>query len=331
MNIRLATDADRLSWNQYVAGLSGIPELQYEWKYVLHQSYGVETHFFIAEENNEICGVCPVYVITDWKRRKYLYSIKFGLQGTNNSIRERLLVAVHEFCGQHDIRGDFIAAGTIPIQNLYKESIRKTIILNIPATREEAWAGLRNKTRNMIRKSERAGLSLEYNGREYLQEFYDIYAARMLEKGIPIHSYEFFKSMASHFKNSLDLILAKKDSRIIAGILMLRGKDYALYPYQVYRTGFDQYAPTQFLIWEAMKVCINSGISILDMGESKEGSNVYQSKINFGGEPRDVYYYTTMRTPSISFPPLLSRVFPCLPYPLKLRAGVWMKKQGRLI
>jgi hypothetical protein len=55
------------------------------------------------------------------------------------------------------------------------------------------------------------------------------------------------------------------------------------------------------LNWAAMKRCAERGVGILDMGESRKGSPVFQSKANFGGTPRDVFYYKVGRRAARSF------------------------------
>ena len=63
----------------------------------------------------------------------------------------------------------------------------------------------------------------------------------------------------------------------------LLAKDAATYPFNVCLKDSHQYAPNPLLLWEALMACVERGVSLLDMGESSEGSSVYRFKKNFGG------------------------------------------------
>jgi hypothetical protein len=79
------------------------------------------------------------------------------------------------------------------------------------------------------------------------------------------------------------------------------------------------------------------------MGESKEGGNVYLSKINFGGQPRDVYYYTTFLPQGIvesnlkgpigenQSSSLIFRLLNNAPIYIKKRLASYTKKTQRII
>ncbi len=59
------------------------------------------------------------------------------------------------------------------------------------------WSGLRDKTRNMIRKGQRAGLTVVTDA-NCLKPAYDVYADHMLALGVSIHSFRFFETACRH-------------------------------------------------------------------------------------------------------------------------------------
>ena len=201
--------------------------------------------------------------------------------------------------------------------------------MKLAGDEKEMWNALRNKTRNMIRKAQNAGLIVE-QGFHNLEAFYRIYTRRMLEKNIPIHRYRFFETIAENLKDRVTLLAVKDRSKVVGGLFLLYGQRNAIYPYQASLRKGEQLASNQLLIWEAMRFCRTKGIDTLDMGESKAGSPVYQSKINFGGTPREVYYYGKhARVSSVSVLPGL--IFSHAPLWLRAAIGPWVKRQGRII
>ena len=351
MQIRLATEKDRAAWDSYIDRFPDIPYLNYYvWKEVLERNYKVKPLFFMALNiNNEICGVCSTYVIRDIGNKRYLYSLKFGLLVTNANIQNKMLIHLKTFCEKNNIVFCSVTSGYEKVTSGFKETTKTTLILKFSDTEEEAWKGLRDKTRNMIRKANRSGLIAE-RGFHNLKDFYNIYLRNMLYKGVPIHSYGFLLGLSEEMRGRSELIIAKRQDRILAGILILYSKAIAIYPFQSALMDSRKYAPNQFLIWEAMKSCIKNNIYMLDMGEASKGGDGYQFKKNYGGKPTDVYYYNPLQLMKVQelkkdslsknnkmltkhspFSMLSKIILKYSPFWLKKKIGLWLKTKTRII
>lgn len=332
MNIRLAADADRDAWNIYVKTHPEVPPLvRYEWRTILERAYRVPTYFFLAEDDGgAVKGICATYVTKPWGGKPMLYSLRFGLLADGEAVGQALLSHIRNFCSTQGIGAYLVTSGYNLFQN-DKVETKKTVGLCLLDSEKEMWNSLRNKTRNMIRKAQKAGLIVE-RGFENVEAFYRIYAKRMLEKGVPIHSLAFFKQTIKELKDFAELLVVKRGGMPVGGLLLLVDKHTAIYPYQASLPEGEQYASNQLLIWEAMHLCHRRGITMLDMGESKEGSSVYQSKLNFGGTPRDVYYYSFGGNGSPSILSAMSQIlFARAPFWVRKKIGPWIKQQGRVI
>lgn len=345
VKVKLAEENDRQLWEAYLDKFPSNPSLnRYVWKEILEKSYKVETFFFVAwDDKSDICGVLPAYAVRDFRGRKRLYSLKFGLIADSNDIKSKLLDCLKTFCRKNDIVSNSVTSGYQKIPVHFKETIKKTIVLDLADNEEATWESLRDKTRNMIRKARKSGLTIE-RGFSNLKKFYDIYVMNMLTKDVPIHSYKFFNNICEKKKDNVELIVANINGKVIAGILILFSKNIATYPFQVSLNDYRKYAPNQLLIWEAMRVCIKKGIFTLDMGESKEGGGVYLSKINFGGNPCNIYYYNTFASQKenhdnnmrksariLSAVRLVNSLFKNSPFWLKKKIGLWIKTKGKFI
>lgn len=341
MIIRLATRENSAAWDGYLDKFPGIPPMnRYAWKGILEDTYRVKTYFFIAvDEHGKVAGILPSYITTDLRNRPNLYSLRFGVVAEDKACYAGLLDFIKDFCAQKRIANDLTASGYNKIDTDYQETVKKTIVLKVPRTEEEMWRSLRDKTRNMIRKAQKSGLAAE-RGFRGLKEFYDLYAVNMLKKGIPIHRFEFFRNIADAMPDNASLITAKKDDKVIGGIFILHSKTSAIYPFQSSASDMRAHAPNSFLVWEAEKMCLEKGIPVLDMGESSEGGSVYDFKVNFGGVPRDVYYYTTFShkgeraEPENSRkvrPSVTGRILTAIPFFMRKQAGLWLKTKGRII
>jgi len=343
MKIRLAKDADSKSWDRCLDKFPSQPPLnRYGWKAILEDSYRVKAPFFIAsDQKGEACGILPTYITKDLKGKRRLYSLRFGLIADNRAILNELVSKVKNYCEENKIASNLVTSGYQRIDSGFRSIAKKTLIMELSKDEESTWRSLRDKTRNMIRKAIKSNLIAE-RGFHHLKEFYDIYTINMLEKGIPIHSYRFFVNISKRLKENAELIIARKNHKIVAGTLVFFSKDIAIYPFQASLPDALKFAPNDFLIWESIKSCLQRRVFRLDMGESKEGGSVYRFKANFGGRPQDVYYYTTDAEAQPSYPGRSSIISkptfsfnrgissPLLLY-LRKKILLWMKVKGRII
>jgi len=352
IGIRLASASDRETWDAFVQQFPSVPPYQvYAWKDIIETAYSVPCYFFLAENNEgKLCGTLPTYVTKTFSGKSRLYGLRYGLLGESPTVCQKILSHLQDFCREREIVSSLIPAGFKKLEDMETLSAKTTVLLSLQNTKEETWKSLRDKTRNMIRKGERAGLTVEC-GFHNLHDFYEIYALHMRHLGVYFHSIRFFENMEQYLKDRIELICAKKAGHIIAGTILLYGKSVASYPFQAHRIEYRNTAPVQLMNWDMMKRCLERQIPFLDMGESKIGSKVYQSKTNFGGEPKELYYYSVhpfsqdfgKGSPRSSVPHDLRHSFGLkfvasvnwlvqrTPLRFSTRLSSWMKSKGRII
>ncbi|MFH1305373.1 MAG: GNAT family N-acetyltransferase [Candidatus Omnitrophota bacterium] len=297
VNIIPAKDTDAGAWDGYAAA-SGTPPMNiFAWKDILRETYGVKTAFFLMRgDNGRIEGILPLYITNQWRGRKSVYSLRFGFVGDNDFARSQLFANAIRFCKEKGITSCLATSGydswtPSPCDVLLK----KTVVLEIAGSEDECWKKLRDKTRNMVRKSCKGDLVVE-EGFDNLKKFYDIYASLMCRKGMPFHSYKFFSVMARRLAENAALLVVKKHNRVLGGTFVLTTGDVAIYPFQASAPDSLVLGPNDRMVWETVLFCRRKGIRLLDMGESVEGSGSYRFKTNFGGIPRDIYYYNMLST-----------------------------------
>lgn len=287
--VRQASDADRWRWNEFLeARPLASPLARYEWRWVLADSYATRTTFCLVEREGGLAGALAAYVTGG--RRPRLHSLRGGLQCEDSHCAEALFAWMEAERQAHGADRFVATSGISAAPAPYAPILRKTVVLPISGDEEAVWRGLRDKTRNMVRKAQKLGLRVEA-GFDRLADFHAIYAAEMTRLGVPYHSLRHFRAIAQHLGDVCELLSAVKDERTVAGMLLFRGREVACYPYQAVAPEHRSSGAIQLLNWEALRRSASAGLKLLDMGESRVGSPVFQSKINFGGEPRDVHYY----------------------------------------
>ncbi len=342
MEIRLATNKDREAWNGYLKDRLAVSPLNiYDWQDILNNSYGpydIGTHFFMALDNGSLCGLLPAYTTRSFKGKKRLFSLRFGCVADDSNVAAKILNYMEDFCRRNDIGSSLISTGHRKIESNYEQVQKRTVVMEFDKDIEATWKGLRDKTRNMIRKARRSGLSID-KGKRYLKEFYKIYLQNMIRQGLAVHNYDFFENLLNTFGNNAELLVAKKGDRIIGGTIILFSKDSAIYPFQAVLLEYRKLAPNDFMVWEAISLCTERGIFKLDMGESVEGSGAYRFKINFGGVPQDIYYYALSPSSKRQYSKAVTKRYiphelmtmPYFPNWIKKRIAIRMKLKGRII
>jgi len=330
-----ATAADKARWNAFLsADEDASPLARYEWAPVIQATYGADVRFFVAQADDAIVGILPTYTTRSLRGRRHLYSLRHGLRAVDEAAAAALLTHVRELRACGDVRSVVVTSGWRCTTAAWPVTRRKTLVLDIDEDEELMWRGLRDKTRNMIRKAEKSGLTMAA-GRGYVDVLYEQYRDNMLRIGVQIHARAFFDNVLDQFGDDAEVLVALHDGRPVASMLLLYQGGVACYPYQSAVYEFRRLAPVQFLNWQAMNRCRQRGVRLLDMGESGEGSPVYSSKVNFGGKPRDLFYYradgtTATGTPAASAKAEMSSWCERAEGYLRTDAPTWLRHQYAL-
>ncbi len=293
--VREATDADHSRWNAYLDSVPATsPLARYEWRAVLSSVYGVPTRFLIAERAGRVTGVLGGYEVVDFLGVRRFYSLRAGAAADDEASAAAMRDRLEEEGVTRGWREAVLTSGDRAWGGLQADFLKKTVQVDIDEDEEEMWSGLRDKTRNMVRRAERNGVVVA-SGPEHVHTLYRHYRDNMSRLGVTFHVPEFFAEIVGRLGRHAEILVAMHEGRPIASMLLLLGRDFACYPVQNVSFDARSLAPIQRLNWEAMKLCGGRGIRRLDMGESRESSPVYRSKVNFGGRPQDLHYYGLAR------------------------------------
>ncbi|MBM3492659.1 MAG: GNAT family N-acetyltransferase [Alphaproteobacteria bacterium] len=281
-----ASKADAQRWNVFLDRQATVsPWAHLAWQTVLAEAYGADCRFLVAEQEGRLAGLLPAYVVRDWLGRRRLYSLRGGLLADAPAGLSALLAAAEAIPAASRLMA--VPAGSEAPG--WQARPRETLVLPLASSEDATWRGLRDKTRNMIRKAEKSGIAVEADWR-HLDAFHRLYALNGLRLGLPLHGRAFFAAVARHLGESAVLLTAWRADRPVGGMLLLLGRGTALYPWQAADPESRNLGVVQALNWQAMRLAIARGLPELDMGESQPGGPVHQSKLNFGGRPRPLLY-----------------------------------------
>ncbi len=276
------------------------------WKKVVEQTFGLQPYYIYVQHRDKLCGVLPLFLNKNVFFGTSLVSVPFGVYGgicADNEQAENLLleeakkIAKQENAGYVEFRNLKPGNPELPTKDLYM-----VFILDLPADAEVAWNGMRKRNRNILRKGIKSGLQLyraprpgqideqEFNG------FYELFARTQQALGTPVLPKAFFKRLIAEFGERISIFSATYEGKIISSLWVFFFKDTVLPYYIGYDHRYLNYAPNNWILWEAIKYSCEHGYRYYDLGRSRQGSGSFSFKKHWGIEPRPLYYQYYLNT-----------------------------------
>ena len=290
-SVRIATDADARSWNDFVEGARARTFSRFEWRDILSEAYGARPLYLIAQDGDGgVVGSLASYLLRDLRGRWRHYGVRHGLEAKDPATAHSLLQAARAAGQEAGARSGLLTSGAAPVPGLQFE-MRKSVALQLRASEEETWDALRRETRVGIKRSVKRGAEVEW-GFHNLAAFHAVFAQNMRQKGVAFHSLRFFESLARRLGERADLVVVRAGGEVAAGMIVLWSAEVLDLYLGAWSRAHAAVVPYQRMYWEAIKEAQRRRLRLVDMGESVEGGGTYTFNRNFGGEPVDIVYYS---------------------------------------
>jgi hypothetical protein len=142
--------------------------------------------------------------------------------------------------------------------------------LNLEPTLETLFSNFhKDSTQRKIKRAEREGLTEQVGRSEsILEKFYRLQLLTRRRHGVPPQPRSWFRNMIDCFGEALQIRLAFKGDRSIAGILTLRHKNSLVYKYGCSDAEFNNLGATHLLFWRAIQDAKGLGLHQFDLGRS---------------------------------------------------------------
>lgn len=271
---------------------------------------------FIATEENEIKGIFPFFrkdtPIGTVINSSPFYGSHGGCLAMNESIERQLIQNFTDYCKQ----GDILTATIIP--PFYKDSdLHKTnfkpdftsfrfsqckilpltpYLSNNDELENALFQSIPSKTRNMIRKPIKAGVSVvidnSIKGIEFLRLTHEKNCSAI---GIVAKKPLFFQTFNKYLIENQDfkIFVAYLEDQPIAALLCLYHNKTVEYFVPVILESHRTIQPLSLIIFEAMKQAIAEGYKYWNWGgTSMSAENVFRFKDSWGTENGEYNYYT---------------------------------------
>ncbi len=295
ISVRHALAGDDQAWNEFVESHpQGTPFHLTAWRDCIHQTFGYQPRSMLAESGGRIRAVLPLFLVSSPLAGRILLSSPFAVYGgvlaADEEAKAALKAELEAFARSEKVQ-------YVELRNAWDsqcmgyERIHRyvTFTHELRGTEEELLFTIPKKTRNLVRKSLKCGLTAHRT--ENLEPFYRIYFKNLRRLGTPAFPRDYFPRILRAFGDMVYVLEIRHHDRPVAVMLTFEYKGAVMPYYGASDRDAHHLAPNNFLYWELMRSGLERGLHVLDFGRSKKiDDGVFFFKSQWGSVMRELPY-----------------------------------------
>jgi len=170
---------------------------------------------------------------------------------------------------------------------------RNTMLIDLRRSEEELLSAMKAKWRYNVRLAQRKGVEVYQGGMDDLPSFYEMYTTTSARDEFVIRPFSYYADVWGTFlsRGLAQLLLARYEGDVLAGLILFHFGDKAWYMYGASSDRHRSLMPNHLLQWEAMRWARAHECTSYDMwgapevlDESDVMWGVFRFKEGFGGE-----------------------------------------------
>lgn len=288
IQVRLMNAEEAAAWDRFVLQHPlGSPFHLTAWQRSVEQVYGYRPLPLVAEQDGEICGVLPLYLIENLLVGKALLSSPFAVYGgalfhdeeTRAVIRQKVESLGHELQVQYvELRNGHPeqCLGFSPIDRYV------TFTQEIGPDEKQILEAIPRKTRAAVRNSLKKELSTVIR-HERSSAFEDLYLNNLRRLGTPSFPVKWFHTLLREFAGQASIHEVMHHNQPVAAVFTLFFRDQVLPYYGASNPQFNSLSPSNFMYYDLMRWAGQNQYRLYDFGRSKTGgSGSYDFKAHWG-------------------------------------------------
>lgn len=295
---------------------------------------GYENLSFAIIDENKVVGIMPLFFIRSRFFKNRIVSGPILDRGgpflTDRISWGDLRPHLNEIASTKKL--DFIEIRNPPIKipgyEVREDYVNFILKLDDP---QKMWKEMDKRVRWDINKGkENLNLKID-DGKEAIEEFYELYIEMLKGKGSPPLGFDFIERLMEYEKSKI--FFAKTDEKVVAGNMYIPFGDNIKFELSAYKKDYRDLQCNSFLIWKGIEYYSERGYEKFNFGRTLKGSGVYNFKKKWGGEERIMpYYYKFYQTERLPKDPReidtdYSKYFRLLPKPILRWIGKWVRRK----
>ncbi|MCJ8502106.1 FemAB family XrtA/PEP-CTERM system-associated protein [Desulfatitalea alkaliphila] len=312
ITIKTAQEPDKPQWDTYILNHpNATPYHLWAWKQAIETAYGHRATYLLAQKNNNISGVLPLFQLRLAPFINQLVSLPYCDVGNcladDSATQDMLLNQAIRL--KHNtksttlhLRGDLTPAAAADHHFNRINTGKVRLILNLPSTSQALFNSFKSKLRSQVRKAEKNGVQFRWGHLADIDAAYHVFAKNMHELGSPVHSKTFLREVLSRFSNRAKIGLAEYNGKTIGMGIILATDNKISIPWASTLRVYNRLAPNMLLYWNFLKFSSDNGFQLFDFGRSTMGEGTYKFKQQWGAKPIPLIWYDAVNTPSNKAP-----------------------------
>lgn len=215
------------------------------WLDVLEQGLGHQTLALVARDAapqtssavsaplaTPLRGYLPLALVRSRLFGRFLVSLPYlnraGIVAVDEAARRELLEAAVALADRHGVHYLELRHHTRVLTApsiTHNRDDKALMLLDLPGDADALWKHLNAKVRNLVRKGDKAGLSIQWTGLDGLDDFYDVFSVNMRDLGTPVYPRRLFRSILMLFPGEAELAIVRWQGRPVAGALVIHSPD----------------------------------------------------------------------------------------------------------
>lgn len=321
--IQIAANIEERIWNRFLAGeqdkqfitVAHNPSLGR----ILEKTFGYKSHNLVLKEGADIIGLLPVVQF----RNKIISMPHFSYGGPIFSSE-----------GHHDLDLGAIFEGkkfelrsfTKITDHVYAKKV--SCMLHVKGSNEEQMMTFKSKLRQKIRKAERINYKVLHGKLELLDDYYQIYAQKMLQFGSPAIGKTFFKNLLTDYSfGDAQITVVYDENKVIAAGFSLSYLNINEVCWSTTDSDYDTHNIHALICWEILKTSIAKKYKYFSFGRSTIGSNNHRFKQQWNPIELPIFYnYSDPVGKSLKEHTYLTKIWKCQPLATSVYFGHMVSK-----
>lgn len=170
-------------------------------------------------------------------------------------------------------------------------------VIDLTKDEEALFADMKSKHRNMIRRAEKAGVSVKIGGKELLDTYLKLDTETWERSGVISNNKSIYEKILDNLKTTSFIAIAYKDEIPQSGMLCCYNKAMMYYLFAASKKSPEP-GSTNLLHWKVMKYMKSLGVlkysfvgCRINEDENSKYHNIQRFKEGFGGELKEGYLF----------------------------------------
>lgn len=288
VEVRGLTSRDHAAWDDFVMRHPmGSPFHLMAWHDTIRATFGYQPLYRLAVNEQGICGVLPLFLISNLIQGRVLLSSPFAVYGgvlaTSEEARQSLKADVEQL--GHRLKADYAELRNgYAEQSLGYHRLSRYVTFTQPLAggEEQILQAIPRKTRAVVRKTLRMDYSC-IRRHEPTSAFLDVYLDNIQRLGTPAFPRRLFQELFRNFGNMIDIREYVLNGAVASAVLTFYFRDQVLPYYGASNPDMRQFSPSNYMYFDLMRWAAAEGYRHFDFGRSKKGvSGSYDFKAHWG-------------------------------------------------